>query len=90
MQVVVSPDRLLAVAITGWDSTGIDEQGDRFERPGRATVVLRRASITDSWVGLHTHFSLGLGVPQKSHGVRRNHDKLAGEEAVEQNGVSFL
>ncbi|MGD9995417.1 MAG: Rieske 2Fe-2S domain-containing protein [Ilumatobacteraceae bacterium] len=70
MQVIVSPDRLQAVAVVGWTSQGIAEDGSRFDRPGRATVVLRRDAPDDAWVGVHTHFSLARGVPQTTHGNR--------------------
>jgi nitrite reductase/ring-hydroxylating ferredoxin subunit/ketosteroid isomerase-like protein len=70
MQVLVSPDRLQAVGVVGWSSTGISQDGARFDRPGRATIVLRRATIDEPWLGHHTHFSLGRGVPQSSHGSR--------------------
>ena len=68
IEVQVSPDRLLAVAIVGWESLGITEDGTRFPRPGRATVVVQRSSVDAGWIGTHTHFSLGRGVPQSSHG----------------------
>jgi ketosteroid isomerase-like protein len=58
LDVIVSPDRLLAVAVVPWTSTGQDAVGSRFARPGRATVVLRRASLDAPWLGIHTHFSL--------------------------------
>jgi ketosteroid isomerase-like protein len=70
MQVIVSPDRLQAVAVVGWTSQGIAEDGSRFDRPGRATVVVRRGSTGESWLGVHTHFSLARGVPQTTHGTR--------------------
>jgi len=70
MEVQLSPDRLMAVAIVGWASVGIAADGSRFPRPGRATVVLRRDEINTSWLGMHTHFSLGRGVPQSSYGSR--------------------
>jgi ketosteroid isomerase-like protein len=70
MQVLVSPDRLMAVVVTGWGSTGIASDGSRFDRPGRATLVLRRASIDDTWLGMHTHFSLARGVQPSTHGQR--------------------
>jgi hypothetical protein len=69
--VTVSPDRLLAIAVVGWASTGIAADGTRFPRPGRATVVVRRTSVDEPWLGVHTHFSLGRGVPQSSHGTRQ-------------------
>jgi nitrite reductase/ring-hydroxylating ferredoxin subunit/ketosteroid isomerase-like protein len=70
MQVIVSPDRLQAVAVVGWTSQGIAADGNRFDRPGRATVVLRRDAPAGDWVGVHTHFSLARGVPQTTHGSR--------------------
>lgn len=65
-----SPDRLQAVAIVTWASTGIAADGSRFDRPGRATVVLVRDSVDGPWRGTHTHFSLAKGVPDRSHGSR--------------------
>jgi ketosteroid isomerase-like protein len=70
MQVLVSPDRLMAVAVVGWGSVGVAEDGSHFDRPGRATVVLRRDTVDDPWLGVHTHFSLARGVPQATHGRR--------------------
>jgi ketosteroid isomerase-like protein len=46
----------LAWAVTAWSSTGFDEGGRPFERPGRATVLFRRQG--ERWLALHTHFSL--------------------------------
>ncbi|MBI5089188.1 MAG: nuclear transport factor 2 family protein [Actinobacteria bacterium] len=70
MQVIASPDRLQAVAVVGWTSQGIAPDGSRFDRPGRATVVLRRDAVDGTWIGVHTHFSLARGVPQETHGQR--------------------
>jgi ketosteroid isomerase-like protein len=70
LHVEVSPDRLLAVAIVPWSSTGIGEEGTRFDRPGRATTVLRRSAVDAPWVGVHTHFSLGRDVPARTYGSR--------------------
>ena len=70
LRVRMSPDRLLAVAIVPWASTGIATDGTRFDRPGRATIVLERQATTDPWVGTHTHFSLARGVPQNTFGRR--------------------
>jgi nitrite reductase/ring-hydroxylating ferredoxin subunit/ketosteroid isomerase-like protein len=70
LQALISPDRLLAAAVVGWTSIGIAEDGQRFARPGRATLVLRRESVDEPWLGIHTHFSLGRDVPQSTHGVR--------------------
>jgi ketosteroid isomerase-like protein len=70
MQTIVSPDRLQAVAVCGWTSRGVALDGTRFDRPGRATVVLTRDSPGHDWLGRHTHFSLARGVPQDTHGAR--------------------
>lgn len=68
--VEVSDDRLMAVVAVGWTSTGIAEDANRFDRPGRATIVLRRSDVSAPWRGVHTHFSLARGVPQTTHGKR--------------------
>jgi len=70
LRVRVSPDQLMAVAIVPWSSTGIDAAGNSFDRPGRATVVLERESVSEPWTGTHTHFSLARGVPQSTFGRR--------------------
>ena len=64
-----SPDGRMAVAIAPWTSTGYRRDGSPFARPGRATIVLLRQS-DGRWVGVHSHMSLGRGVPQDSHGAR--------------------
>lgn len=74
LEVLASPDELLAVAVCPWTSTGLAEDGKRFDRPGRATIVLRRADRQAPWQGAHTHFSLAPGVPQRSHGQRTRAD----------------
>lgn len=68
--VAVSGDRLLATVAAPWGSTGIAADGTRFDRPGRATVVLRRDSVGAPWLGIHTHFSLARGVPQQTFGTK--------------------
>lgn len=54
--VYVAEDGTLAVVASRWTSTRREPDGTAAPRPGRATVVLRRAGT--SWRGLHTHFSL--------------------------------
>lgn len=39
-----------------WSSTGIAEDGERFNRKGRSTIVLQRAP-NGEWCATHTHFS---------------------------------
>ena len=64
----ISPDRLLANSILVWNSTGYKKNGNSFKRNGRATVVLKRSNLDNSWKGIHTHFSLNRGIPQESIG----------------------
>ena len=70
LQVRMSPDGLMAVAIVPWCSTGIDADGSRFDRPGRATILLERRATDQPWLGTHTHFSLARGVPHNTFGRR--------------------
>ena len=67
--VLASPDGGMAVAVAPWTSTGFHPDGTPFPRPGRATIVLARQP-DEGWVGVHSHMSLGKGVPQDSHGKR--------------------
>ena len=64
----ISSDSLFANTILVWNSVGYTEQGNSFERTGRATVVLKKLNKNSNWKGIHTHFSLNRGVPQKSFG----------------------
>jgi ketosteroid isomerase-like protein len=63
----VSPDGRLAIVAVTWSSTGFDHDGQPFDRPGRATVVLA-CEPPEPWRGIHAHFSLNRGVPQMSYG----------------------
>jgi ketosteroid isomerase-like protein len=56
----------LAWGMAPWHSTGFDEQGNAFARPGRASVVLERRG--DHWEVIHTHFSLAPGTPATTYG----------------------
>jgi ketosteroid isomerase-like protein len=67
--VMAAPDGAMAVAIAPWTSSGFHEDGMRFDRPGRATIVLAKQS-DGRWLGVHSHMSLARGVPQDSHGKR--------------------
>ena len=70
LRVRMSPDGLMAVAIVPWISTGVDVEGNLFDRPGRATIVLEREATVDPWTGTHTHFSLARGVSQSTFARR--------------------
>ena len=64
----VSGDRKSGFLAAAWTSTGRDEEGRPFARPGRCTVTLRRKESSAPWLGTHTHFSLNRGTPPISHG----------------------
>ena len=67
----VSPDRLFAVGLAIFDSTGFHEDGTAYPRPGRATVSFERKKVGDPFVANHTHMSLFRDVPQISYGRTR-------------------
>ncbi|CAH1658225.1 MAG: nuclear transport factor 2 family protein [Chelatococcus sp.] len=66
----ISPDRLFAVGLAFFDSTGFREDGTPFPRQGRATVSFVRDKVGDAWVANHSHMSLMRGTPSSSHGNR--------------------
>jgi ketosteroid isomerase-like protein len=70
VKALVSPDRLFAVGLAIWDSTGFYPDGTPFDRKGRATVSFSRAKTGDPWVATHTHMSLFRGTPDVSHGKK--------------------
>ncbi|MFT5174594.1 MAG: ketosteroid isomerase-like protein [Gammaproteobacteria bacterium] len=65
-QVHGSGNDTMAWGMAPWNSTGFDEQGASYERPGRATVVLERRG--EQWQVIHTHFSLVPGTPYRTFG----------------------
>ena len=70
VRAIVSPDRLFAVGLGIFDSTGYHKDGTAYDRPGRATVTLDRKKVGDPWVANHTHMSLFRDVPSVSHGIK--------------------
>lgn len=68
VRAIISPDRLFAVGLGIFDSTGFHADGTAYDRPGRATVSLDRKRIGDPFVANHTHMSLFRDVPSVSHG----------------------
>jgi ketosteroid isomerase-like protein len=66
--VLASDDGSMAVVVAPWTSTGFHEDGSRFDRPGRATIVFHKRDGV--WLGVHSHLSLNRGVPQASFGKR--------------------
>lgn len=70
LEVVMSPDRLMAMAAVIFRSTGLHTDGNKFERNGRATVTLMRPAMGAPWICTHSHVSLKPGTPGISHGKR--------------------
>ena len=68
VEAIVAGDRLTAVGMGVWQSDGYYPNGDRFDRPGRTTVVLGRKKVGDAFVATHTHMSLFRGTPDRSFG----------------------
>ena len=64
-----SADERQAWAVVPWISTGVQQDGTTFDRPGRATVIFTRATPRDPWRAIHTHISLAPGTPQRSYGA---------------------
>ena len=73
LEVVMSPDRLMAMGAVIFRSTGLHADGKKFERNGRATVTLMRSAIGAPWICTHSHVSLKPGTPAPSHGKRPEH-----------------
>jgi ketosteroid isomerase-like protein len=71
LRTIISGDRLTAVAMAVFDSTGYTEDGKPFDRPGRATVVLGRRAVGNEWVAQHTHVSLFPGTSTRSFGSKK-------------------
>jgi ketosteroid isomerase-like protein len=68
VKALVSPDRLFAVGLAVFDSTGYHPDGKPFRRCGRTTLALARGAIGAPYVATHTHMSLFRGTPEISHG----------------------
>jgi ketosteroid isomerase-like protein len=66
IRVLVSRDRLQAVGMAVFDSTGYRQDGSEYARPGRATVAFVRTRPDAAWVAQHTHLSLFRDVPTRS------------------------
>ena len=71
LRAIVSADRLTAVGMAVFDSTGYHQDGRPYDRPGRATIVLSRRRVGEDWIADHTHLSLFSGTPPRSYGPKR-------------------
>ena len=70
LRTLISGDRLTAVGMAVFESTGYTKDGKAFDRPGRATVVLGRQAVGEEWVAEHTHVSLFPGTPSRTFGTK--------------------
>jgi ketosteroid isomerase-like protein len=68
VRAIVSADRLSAVGMAVFDSTGYHADGSPYPRPGRATIAFSRPAIGEDWTADHTHMSLFRDVPTRSFG----------------------
>jgi ketosteroid isomerase-like protein len=66
IRALIAADRLSAVGMAIFDSTGYAPDGTPYDRPGRATVAFARHGPTEDWVAQHTHMSLFRDVPTRS------------------------
>ena len=73
IRVLVSPDRLQAVGMAVFDSTGYQKDGTPYDRPGRATVVFERTTPEAPFVAKHTHMSLFRDIPTQSFKDKPEH-----------------
>ncbi len=67
-RMLASDDDGMAVLVAPWTSTGFHQDGSRFDRPGRATMVFHQTG--GAWSCVHSHMSLNRGVPQQSFADR--------------------
>jgi ketosteroid isomerase-like protein len=70
LEVIVSPDRLMAMGAVMARTIGIHKDGSHFERPVRVTATLMREAVGAPWFMTHTHVSLVPGTPAPSYGSR--------------------
>ena len=70
LEVVMSPDRLMAMGALIFRSTGLHPDAQKFERNGRSTVTLMRSAVSAPWICTHSHISLKPGTPGISHSKR--------------------
>lgn len=70
LEVIVSPDRLMAMGAVMARTTGIHKDGSHFARPVRVTATLMREAVDAPWLMTHTHVSLVPGTPAPSYGSR--------------------
>jgi ketosteroid isomerase-like protein len=71
IRAIVSADRLTAIGMGVFDSTGYLADGTAYARPGRTTAAFSRKAVGEDWVADHTHMSLFRDVPSVSFGQNR-------------------
>jgi hypothetical protein len=70
LEVVTSPDRLMAMGAVMFRSTGLHPDGTKFDRNGRSTCTFMRTAVSAPWVCTHSHLSVTPGTPYTSHGKK--------------------
>jgi ketosteroid isomerase-like protein len=70
LEVITSPDRLMAMGAVMFRSTGFHPDGAKFVRNGRSTCTFMRTAIGAPWICTHSHLSVSPGTPGISHGQR--------------------
>src|SRR5262245_41416170 len=70
LEVVTSPDRLMAMGAVIFRSNGIHPDGTKFVRDGRSTCTFMRTAVGEPWICTHSHLSVTPGTPYTSHGKR--------------------
>jgi ketosteroid isomerase-like protein len=74
LEVIVSPDRLMAMGAVIARTIGVHQDGSHFDRPVRVTATLMRDAVGAPWHMTHTHVSLVPGTPAPSYGNRPEAD----------------
>jgi ketosteroid isomerase-like protein len=70
LEVIVSPDWLMAMGAAIFRSTGFHKHGKRFDRPGRVSAALMHSAVGAPWFATHIHVSLKPGTPSPSYANR--------------------
>ena len=66
IRAIVSPDRLQAVGMGVFNSTGYRQDGTPYDRPGPRNRRVGASSHGAPWLAQHTHLSLFRDVPTRS------------------------
>ena len=76
LEVIVSPDRPMAMGAVMARTIGIHKDGSHFDRPVRVTATLMREAVGAPWFMTYTHVSLVPGTPAPSMAAGRRRSEL--------------